>query len=58
MAGSHDDGRIALNFKTFIKKTGIARREVVPAAPSSTSDPPAEGDTFVDRDEADSGRGG
>lgn len=31
MAGSEDDGRTALNFRAFVKKTGIERSEHVPA---------------------------
>lgn len=32
MAGSHEDGRTVLNFRPFLKKTGITRVKPLPAA--------------------------
>lgn len=58
MAGSHEDGRTALNFKTFIKKTGIARSEPMPAATNVAGTDSGEGGTLVDQDQADRGFAG
>lgn len=38
MAGSSQDGRTALNFRSFIKKTGIAIIEPVPESAVASSD--------------------
>lgn len=55
MAGSDDDGRTALNFRTFMKKTGIERRSKhVPPAADVAVDPDAvedDGDVIVEEDQ-------
>ena len=53
MAGSQEDGQTVLNFKSFIKKTGIARTEPS-AAPVDYSEG-GERDTSSDQDQVDSG---
>lgn len=57
MAGSHEDGQTVLNFKTFIKKTGIARTDPLPAATDEGSDVVEDG-ASVDHSLADRGFAG
>ena len=56
MAGSHEDGQTVLNFKSFMKKTGIAITEPLP--PAAIDDSHAAGDAYLERNEADGGWAG
>lgn len=51
MAGSDDDGRTALNFRTFMKKAGIERSKHVPSAVVAVDPDVIEADGDVDVEE-------
>lgn len=48
LTGSHEDGQTVLNFKSFIKKTGITRTEPSSVAPTVDDFEASEGDTFLE----------